>query len=92
MHSLNIIEYIQTRIVLGATASMLNSLSNAKEKPLQNPHYFLPTQKDQLCHGKYGISIGMVGKKQIEILLRKEKQTISIICKYCYYNIILFVI
>ena len=69
---------------------MLNGLSNAKEKPLQNPHYFLPTKKDQLCHGEYGISIRMVRKKQIEILLRREsqryilkEQTIAIICKYC---------
>ena len=69
--------------------------TTAKAKPLQNPHYFLPTKKDQLCHGEYGISIGMVGKKQIKVLLRREsqrysfkKKTISMICKYCYYNII----
>ena len=51
--------------------------------------------KRPLCHGEYGISIGMVDNEQMEIILRREsriysfkKQTISMIRKYYYNNII----
>ena len=69
MHSLNIIKYIQARIVLGATASMLNSLSNAKDHCKIHITSF---QHKKTNYVMESMEFQLKWSKKMEILVRRE--------------------